>query len=313
MTPSKLVKELGFNADVHGFTFLALDLAHSIALGTPFAGRKVSQGAVLYVALEGQSTLARRFLAARMRRGHPGRMLARLKASGGSDQQLKYADKIITAARKQSQAAGSPVRLIIIDTLAQALAGENENDAAVMTSAAGHARRIAEESGATVLFVHHQGKDRQRGLRGSSALFAAADTVVAIEQRDAAFRTVRLEKSRDGATGEVGHFQLGIVEVGEDPEGNPITSCIVNWIDRTPQQLQRPNSVSGKALSELERLINIGVGRRLEGGNGLPDGAIVVSVDEWRAACRQRRLSEGGVEGERKAFQRAQQICYAQS
>lgn len=188
-----------------GKTFLALDLAHSISLGKPFGGHPVCQGAVLYVALEGQSTVARRFLAARQQHGNPGRMVARLNASGGlgllTDGAI-LANKIIAAAQEQSRVTGTSVRLVIIDTLAQALAGEN--DASVMSATAGHARRIAEELEATVLFVHHPGKDRQRGLRGSSALFAALDVVIAIEQRHTGCSTVRLEKSRDDAIGELG-------------------------------------------------------------------------------------------------------------
>jgi hypothetical protein len=107
----------------------------------------------------------------------------------------------------------------------------------------------------------------------------------------------------------VGHFRISSVDVGVDPEGNPVTSCVVDWIEEPPRQLQRsqlPKSTR-RALYELESLINNGIGRRLESGSGVPPAATAISVDEWRAACRRAPLSTGREDAERKAIQRARQ------
>ena len=49
-------------------------------------------------------------------------------------------------------------------------------------------KRINMETGATVLLVAHPGKDRDRGMRGSSALFAGCGSVVEIEREEGTSR-----------------------------------------------------------------------------------------------------------------------------
>ena len=70
--------------------------------------------------------------------------------------------------------------LVVIDTLARALAGGNENAPEDMGALIGNAKRIQEATGAAVLFVHHSGKDTSRGSRGHSSLKGAADLEIEV-------------------------------------------------------------------------------------------------------------------------------------
>ena len=89
-----------------------------------------------------------------------------------------------------------------------------------------NADKIARELRCLVLLVHHSGKNSDAGMRGSSALLGAADAVWAISN-DSGARTVTLAKSKDGADGLVWNFTLEPVTIGEDEEGEVITSCVV--------------------------------------------------------------------------------------
>jgi hypothetical protein len=125
-----------------GKTFCALEMLFCIALGKEFMGRATEQGAVMFVPLEGQGNFRKRLVAARMRHGDPGKHFAWLTRAGtlnSSPQSAAYVDFIIAACKQLAREAGGPVKVVAIDTLARALAGENENDAAVMAAAVGHA------------------------------------------------------------------------------------------------------------------------------------------------------------------------------
>ena len=170
-----------------GKTFLAIHMASCIALGRPFLGRSVLRGAVLYVALEGQAGVVKRFCAEMQRFGDLGRAVGLLRAAGtlaATQDGISFTSKVISLARRQAKDAGFPVLLVVIDTLACGLAGEDENSASSMSGLLTNCKRINMETGATVLLVAHPGKDRDRGMRGSSALFAGCDSVVEIEREE---------------------------------------------------------------------------------------------------------------------------------
>lgn len=68
-----------------------------------------------------------------------------------------------------------PVRLVVIDTLARCFGGNDENDARDMGAFIEGCDVIKQKTGATVLVVHHSGKDEAKGARGSSSFRAALD------------------------------------------------------------------------------------------------------------------------------------------
>lgn len=86
--------------------------------------------------------------------------------------------------------------LVVIDTLARATAGADENSVKDMGRAVAASDAIREQSGASVLLVHHTGKD---GLnyRGSSAIEGAADAMLHMAKTDSGALELRCAKQKD--------------------------------------------------------------------------------------------------------------------
>src|SRR5581483_8904154 len=85
------------------------------------------------------------------------------------------------------EAAGLGAHLLVLDPLAHLIEG-NENDASEMRRYTRFARRVSDETGATVLWVQHAGKAREGvtgsdRIRGSSAFHGAARAAYEIADR----------------------------------------------------------------------------------------------------------------------------------
>lgn len=300
-----------FGPSISGKTFLAIHLAFCIAAGKPFMGRRTKPGAVLYIALEGQGGFGSRIEAAIRAYGDPGRNFARLllpvslgSAAGGQ----AHAAAVIRQAKVLAREASVPVSLIVIDTYHRALGGGDEDKAAEASAFLGHAGHIAAETDAAILTIHHPGKNQEKGMRGSSALFPGADFVMEIDAGADGERTVTAKKVKDGPDGVLGGFRLEQVALGQDEEGDEITSMVCAISDSTPPSRRRkdpkPNSPADKALHELCEIIP-SANAVADGRGRAPRGAAVVSREVWRRACAARQLSTGDPASERQAFGRA--------
>jgi hypothetical protein len=295
-----------------GKTFWLLECGFCIVHAKLLMGRRTKKGAVLYIALEGRSGFAKRMTAAIGEHGDPGPLIARLKKLvrlGRAPEAEADVARIINAAKQLAREAGFPVVLIVVDTLHRALAGDNENEAAAISAVVSQANRIATETGAAVVFAHHPGKDQDRGMRGSSAMAADVDVVIRIEREPGSHvRNVVLEKAKDGEEGELGSFTLERIVLGEDDDGDEVTSCVVKPCDgESPGRQKRikPGSIPAKALNELHQLVLEEQGALAKGHARAPDGVRLVPLQTWREACRRKRLSTGEVDRENRAFLRA--------
>lgn len=234
-----------------GKTFLATDLGMHIALGWQWFGRSVTPGAVIYVACEGSAGISNRLAAFRRRHDLPNEVpivvvpAALNLGPGGSD-----AEKVIDAVRIVETTTGQVVQLIIVDTLARAMGGGDENSSQDMGAFIAACDRIRITSGATVLVVHHRGKSQQSGARGSSALLGAVDTAIEVEKRDGG-RVAKVVKQKDGADGLELGFTLEVVEVGTDDEDEPITTCIVMPADSIAKQRPKLSPAEKRAVDVL--------------------------------------------------------------
>jgi hypothetical protein len=128
-------------------------------------------------------------------------------------------------------ASCKPGAVVIIDTLAQATAGADENSAQDMGLVIKAAQAISAAVSGLVVLIHHSGKDKGKGLRGHSALNGAMDAVIAVERdRQTGLRSWRVTKMKDADDGARGQFQLDVETLGVDEFGAPITSCVVREI-----------------------------------------------------------------------------------
>lgn len=231
-----------------GKTFTAIDIGMCIARGVPWQGRKTRQGAVLYCSAEGH--LAGRVRAYLSHHQVDGRTVPFHVIEDGSLNLYGHADlmPLIDAAK-----AIPHLSLVVIDTLAAVTPGADENSHQDMGKVIGHVKRVREATGASVMLVHHLGKDTTKGPRGHSSFAGAADTVLVIKDQ-----VITVEKQRDGEKGLKFGFTLKVVTIGTDSDGKPVTSCVVEPAAApaaaSPFKPLRVGSVAQLALAVVEDL-----------------------------------------------------------
>jgi RecA-family ATPase len=169
-------------------TTVALDFAISIMAATAFAQRYriKRQGAVLYVALEGEGMLAARLNAVATHRNVGGALPFAWRGDCPALTDNDAAEALCTltdqAAAELKRQFDLPLALVVIDTMVTAAQYEEggDNDAASAQSVMNALRTLSQHTGALVIGVDHFGKVVETGTRGSSAKEGAADTVIAL-------------------------------------------------------------------------------------------------------------------------------------
>lgn len=213
-----------FGPSGSGKSFITIDLAAALALGLPdWFGYKLKPCKVAYVALEGAQGLRNRVAAWELRNSTPAP--TGLHFIVPNDFNLMNPKDARELAHCILETAG-PGCLTVIDTLAQACPGMDENSGADMSLALRGAKTIQAATGGLVVLVHHSGKDTAKGMRGHSSLRAALDAAIEVS-RDGECREWKVEKSKDGADGQVSPFRLRVVDLGIDDDGEQVTSCVV--------------------------------------------------------------------------------------
>lgn len=228
-----------------GKSFFALDLAGAMTRGVDWRGLRTRQCRVVYIAAEGGGGFRNRLKAYAQ---HNEIQLADL-AMGviHAAPNFLQKDDAIEVARAIRASGGADV--VIVDTFAQVTPGANENAAEDMGKALAHCKGIHKAIGATVLLVHHSGKDASRGARGWSGLKAAADAEIEIIRQPGG-RMARVSKQKDGEDGLQWGFELERVVVGMDEDGDLIESCVV--VDA-----EIPTAgVVAKALGKWEKIVD---------------------------------------------------------
>lgn len=204
-----------------GKTFFTLDAMAHIAACRPWRDHKVKQASVVYVCAEGAGGFRNRIMA--------------LERAFGEDLPLRVVIDVPNLLKDDDRELAAEINrsgggdIIVIDTLAQTTPGANENASEDMGAALARCRRLATETGATVLLVHHAGKDLKRGARGWSGLKAAADFEIEVSAEGARHQA-KLTKLKDGEGGQIFPFTLKRVVVGVDEDGDEITSCVVEHV-----------------------------------------------------------------------------------
>jgi len=213
-----------------GKTFFMTDLCFHIALGQEWRGRRVEGGGVVYVAMEGSIGLKKRVAVFRAHYGQNPDGFVMVPSQVDFMDPHGNIKEFVGLLEVAKRDLGS-IRIVVIDTLARAIAGGDENSGQDMGMLVKHADMIRSKTGAHVCFIHHSGKDALRGMRGHSSLKAAIDTEIEISRaNDADFSTVRVIKQREMEKGQEMAFELHKVVLGVNPYGEEVSSCVV--IDR---------------------------------------------------------------------------------
>lgn len=185
--PTWLVKDLISERStvmMHGASgsyksFLALDICLALATGKDTFGSETKAGLVFYGALEGKAHLKKARRAWRTLHAVEGKIetffVGRAPMIGVDGEIQEFGDEIT------KRCGGKKPTLIIIDTLSKSMAGMNENDAADAGRFIQFCDSLVETFGCAVLAIHHNGKEENRGARGSSAFLAGFDTVLEVK------------------------------------------------------------------------------------------------------------------------------------
>jgi hypothetical protein len=206
-----------------GKSFWAFDLLMHVALGWEYRGRRVDQGPIVYCSFEGQSGLEARVEAFRLQR-----------LEGHSDSVPFFLQPVTLNLVKDHQALIKVIRetlggnpfCVCLDTLNRSMPGSESSDTD-MADYLKAADAIREEFDCAVIIIHHCGHEGTRP-RGHSSLGGFIDCQIEVT-RDAGNRIIaKVELSKDGPEGLQIVSALEVVTVGQDEDGEEITSCVVN-------------------------------------------------------------------------------------
>jgi hypothetical protein len=255
-----------YGASGAGKSFVALDMSLAIARGVPWRDLAVKRGAVGWIAAEAEGSLRNRYIAYCKKHDLNVDTLDNFAVLGAG---VNLSDTVSIQMLADSAARFAPA-LIVIDTLAAASAGANENssDMAVILA---NCRLVYRVTGATVLLVHHSGKNEDLGARGWSGIRAAVHAELHVCKRDSDTREIAITKMRDGEEGPRFPFKLLPVTVGLDDEDRPIVSAVVEHASASAAR--KP---ADRAQGKWHRPIRDALGTE----GRLPDGALYRAVLE---------------------------------
>lgn len=293
-----------------GKSFFALDLAARIAAGMEWFDHAVFECPVLYVAAEGSSGFRLRMKAWRQRHreaeGAPFVMLAR--SVDLLDVKSDAIETVQGAIAEVKDATGQAVGMIVLDTLSRMMPGGVDSEPRDVKAFLENTERLRTETAAHVMIIHHSGKETDRGMRGSSMLRDYADTVIEIKggDTDGPLRAI-VQKQKDGEDGQEYRFNLLQSTVGEDEDGDEITSCVLDPIGASEGndpvgKLTAPQIIALRSLENL--MAECGVNAPMR---DMPGQLVTVQMSRWREDCYQRGIADGTPEANKKAFQRIRQ------
>src|SRR5215472_7677129 len=255
-----------------GKSFWALDAIMHVVRGLDYRGHHVKTGIVVYVACEGERGLSARIEA--YRRYHEvkadlGFYLLTTRLDLVADRQQLIEDI-------RAQLDGIVPVAIVVDTLNRSIAGSESADED-MGNYVKAADAIRESFACAVIIIHHCGIDDKRP-RGHTSLTGAADAQIAIRRDDSGLITATVEWLKDGAEGTEIHSCLEVVELGQDEDGDTITSCVVTVAEATARA--KCPKLSPRQKQAMNQLRNLQIdGTPSPGGSNYPTGIRLVDID----------------------------------
>lgn len=263
-----------------GKTFSVMDIAMHVAAGIKWRGKKVRQADVSYVSPEAGRLGVNRVIGWSRHHGIAWPAGFRLSpaainlCSDAADAEALIAD---------IRANQPNCRLVVIDTLNRAMAGGDENSGEDMGRFVALCDLIAKELRCFVLVVHHSGKDAARGSRGHSSLLGAVSLELEVTKEQGEPGTIKVTKMRDGEDGAEYGFDIDSVPLGQDEDGEEVTTGISVEADMGAiEQLRRaePRGQVQKMIADAFAQYVDDHGRPNPAGTGYAEPGRVRIVDE---------------------------------
>ncbi|WP_088742431.1 AAA family ATPase [Cobetia sp. QF-1] len=256
-----------------GKSFVVLDMAMSIATGTNWQHVEVDAepGIVVYIAAEGGNGLRVRKAAWEQVRGVRAPHMVIFPEDIALDDHRKVGIFQQTLA-ELSRRKGLPIHMVIADTLHRSMQQGDENSAKDIAAVIKGAGMLTQQLGATVLLVHHSGKDADKGARGSSSIRAACDFEMSVT-KNGTQATVKTTKAKDVEAGAPVVCTLDSVTLNGrvDRKGRPLTS-LVPRIASLGEQMAACRELKPKEAALF------GVIQAMVAAEGSPDGSCAYSA-----------------------------------
>lgn len=192
-----------YGAPGAGKSFIALDMALSIANGVAWQGMPVKAGKVLYIAGEGVGGLGKRLKAWEMHNKVKDKGNLYILPIAVNFREGNEVEKLMRSIDK----AGDGWSCVFVDTVARSLVGADENSATELGLWVAAADSVKTHCRCALVGVHHSGKDSSRGMRGSSALLGAVDSSLVVTKDDG-FVTMKCEKQKDAEPADDHVFEM---------------------------------------------------------------------------------------------------------
>ena len=232
-------------------SFIALHLALCIATGMAFFGRAVVQSNVVYIAGEGAGGIKKRVAAWKKHYGIKDIPGFRVIPVAVNLLDRTEAERLIKTVQDALKAGGFNPKLAIVDTLHRSMPGGDENAAKEMGIVIANGAHIQCKLGCTLMPVHHSGKDFERGMRGSTGLPGACDTILRATREATSSRSLLLvEKQKDGEDGQELNLIAVVTDLPPAENGKPRSSLVL-VADSEPQAKQNspfPERRQGEAV-----------------------------------------------------------------
>jgi hypothetical protein len=234
-----------------GKSFLVMDAICAVTEGRAWFGHRTKPCPVVYVALEGQAGVGQRWQAYRTVKGEAGKARLRFVEVPISLLLVDDIADLVEVIKSQGMDTG----IVVIDTLIRAAPGADENSPVDMGKIIAGADSLQRALGGLVLLVHHTGKDITRGLRGHSSLYGALDAIIEVSRDHTGARAWELGDAKDFGSTDAAGFKLAVVELGEDEDGDPLTSCVVEMDEAPPERKKKLGKNERDALAPIGKLL----------------------------------------------------------
>lgn len=276
-------------------SFIALDMAEAIATGRPWMGHEIEhQGAVLYLCGEGFGGMGARIKACQLHHNTPkGAPIYVIRHQLNLRSSTEDFNALIVAIVTLVEKTGHEFQLMVVDTLARAFGGGNENESDAMGAFIATTGKIQEFLNCALMVLHHSGKDLAKGLRGHSSLLGAVDTQLELlrfeEQQKG---VISLTKQKDGADGVRIGFEMVDVQINESTLGfDAVTSLAVQASDEAVNQASKiGKSNSGAGKNQRLEMLCLETIVKSKGSIKFIDGQqrMVANLEDWRIELRSR-------------------------
>jgi hypothetical protein len=228
----------------------------SVATGGEWNGIQCEQGLVIYFNGEGREGFK---LRCRAWKNHHGIIEPVNFYTSNSAITFDAAgiQQVIPEVCKIELNTGQRVALIVIDTLARHMDGD-ENSTQHMSEFIKQVDGLRDTfPGSTALIVHHTGNSIEATgrSRGSSALKAAVDVEIQCMNE-----TITFTKAKDAALPEPIGFALKVIDLGFDEEGEQVDSCVIEYGETVTKTNKPAKSVTSNPSPTEKKLLRIMTG-----------------------------------------------------